>query len=324
MLHRRHLLIAAAAACAGRPAQAQIEGRLVHGSDGWLFPIWEDIRRLNEPGLHQALELIDQTVQGLRQAGIAVAVTIAPSRARIYADRLPPDFQPAAAVTARYGRALQRLRQGGALVPDFAGVLATLRQSQTEPVYFRADSHWTGIGAEACATDLANLITTHAELDRARVPGTRLGGWETRRQDNDLVPILPEAERSAYPPETFRAHRILTASATGHAALLDEPDADLVVVGNSYTVPFLNFTPMLSNRLNRPVSLAWQIGSVSPHRTLLDYLASAMFRGARPKLVVWHHLESGIEHPCDDTGWWGASAMPIEAYRQRLRQLLAA
>jgi alginate O-acetyltransferase complex protein AlgJ len=323
MIPRRLVLAAAAAAATIRPARAQLGQRLLVGRDGWLFPIWEDIRKLNEASTQQALETIDQTVQLLRQAGFVVAVTISPTRARIYPDKLPADFQSAQAVTARYARALALLRQGGALTPDFAQLLAGLRQTQTDPVYFRADSHWTAIGAEAAATELAHLITAQKILPPASQPGTRLGDWETRQQGNDLAQSLTEAERAAYPPEKFRAHRILTAKAASKAALLDEDGADIVVVGNSYTVPYLNFTPMLSSQLNRPVSLAWQIGTVSPHRTLLDYLASSMFRSARPKLIVWHHLEASTEHPCDDVGWWGASAMPMPDYLSHLRQSLA-
>jgi alginate O-acetyltransferase complex protein AlgJ len=76
--------------------------------------------------------------------------------------------------------------------------------------------------------------------------------------------------------------------------------------------------------LKRPVSLAWQIGTISPHRVLLDYLSSPMYRDARPKLLIWHHLEAGTEHPCDDAGWWGPSAMPISRYLAELQRLLAA
>jgi alginate O-acetyltransferase complex protein AlgJ len=320
---RRRALLAAAAAAAGpaATARAELRGSSAFGSQGWIFPTWEDIRRVDLQRTRQVCGFIVRAAQELRRHEIETVFTLAPTRTRIYADMLPPEFRPSPEAERRYAVALEELRRGSSVVPDLAALLTALRQSQPQPVFFRADSHWTSVAAEAAATETARLMRSALQLPPSAQPGLRLGAAEPRTQDNDLLGDVPLAEQHRWPAERYQGHRF---TAPGPGALIEAEGGDVAIVGNSYMQAPLGFPPMLSNQLDRPVVLFWQTARFGPYRTLLDYLASPAFARSRPRALVWHFNEGSMEKPCDDAGWWAQNAMPPLQFMAELRRLAAA
>ncbi|WP_160123433.1 alginate O-acetyltransferase AlgX-related protein [Rhodovarius lipocyclicus] len=306
-----------------RHARADIRGDIVFGRDGYLFAAWEDVRRLNPQRMRLVLQLVAQVAQIMRDAGIQMAVPLIPTKARILADMLPPDFQPAPDVQRRYEDSMQELRRAGAIVPDCAAVLARLRTSQPEAVFFKADSHWTATGAEAAAQDMARAIQAAVQLPPSRHPGVRLGNAITVTHSGDLVALLPEPERPRFPPERFRVRPAVAASR--RAGLLDEDGADIAVIGNSYMQPdYFGYPHVLSAALNRPVALAWKTARVGPYRVLLDYVTGSQFRAQRPKVLLWQLMEGSLEQMPDAGNWWEpASAIPTNQFLNDLRRAVA-
>lgn len=304
---RRLLALGGLGALAPRRAVAELRGRVVFGREGWLFGAWEDIRRVNLQNTRTAASFLGRVADEFRRSGIELLLTLSPARARTYADMLPPDFQPNPDARQRYAALLAALRRTGALVPDLAAALQAQRQAGPEPVFFRTDTHWTGLGAEAAAIETAKLIKEKVTLPAAARKGTPLGGWETRTYPGEFRSLMTPAEAAKVPAqESYRVHaaRFRYASAAGE--LVEEEANDVVIVGNSYMLPQFGFPQMLSNQLDRPVGLALKAQRVGPFRILLDYLGSSQFKAQpRPKLILWHFLEGSADQMPEAKDWWG-------------------
>ena len=300
------------------PPPGSQTGEVITGRDGWLFGAWEDVRRVDLRRTRDLCLYLNGAIGIIRDAGLKVALCITPTKARIYQEFLPADFQPNGDAIARYGVLMEVLARSQALMVDHAAQFATLRRTSRDPLYFKADIHWTPAGGAAAATDLAKLVKVRAGLPSARRPGTRLGEFISMRyESNDLAGMLPPAQRTRFPYEQFRVRRIV--GAPQGVGLIEEDGADSVVVGNSFMQTGFGFPPTFSNELARPVSLAVQVGRFGPYTTLLNYLKSDLFRNERPNLLVWHFLEGNMEVMPDHTGYWGSSAMPASRFIEELR-----
>lgn len=316
----------AAGAALPLPAAAEIRGKVVIGKDGWLFGNWEDIRHVDLQRLRPLGPLMTRVVQIFREKGIELIITVAPTRARIYQDMLPPDFQPNADAVKRYPAMLDLLRQTGALVPDFATALTQARATHTEPVFLKTDTHWTGVGSEAAAAELAQMITAKYHLPPSSKRGPRLGDYYTFANPGEIRRQMALDDQKNYPatePLKIRKSELRFASPQG--VLIEEDTTDIVIVGNSYMLPQYGFPDALANRLDRPVALAVKAQNIGPYRTMLDYLASSQFKGrAKPKLLIWHHLEGSIDQMPDQRSWWGEGTMATSAFLADLQRLVAA
>jgi alginate O-acetyltransferase complex protein AlgJ len=299
-----------------------VAGNVVVGKDGWLFPAWDEIRRVDLAKTRRVAQVITNAVQTMKLAGIEVAISLTPTKARVYPEFLPDGFRSSPEADRRYAVALEELRKFGTVVPDLATLFATLRRSQpAEKVYFKADIHWTPMGAEPAAAETAKAVKASLRLPPSPRPGTRLGPVVTMRYEkNDLAEQLPAAEQRNYAFESFRVRQVVRG---GQAALVEEDSADVTVVGNSFMQVGYGFPPMLSNQLERPVNLAVKIGRVGPYRTLLDYVSGQSFRTDRPKLIIWHFLEGNMEIMPDHVGTWAAGAISPQAFMAELSNRVA-
>lgn len=300
-----------------RPAPAAASGLAVIGKDGWLFPLWDATARLDPTALRNVTQLIHEACSVLKAAGIETAIALVPSKVRTYRQFLPDDTKVAPETDKRYPLALAELSRS-ALVPDLDAVFRAARTAQPgQPLYFKTDTHWMPVAAELAAAEVAKQIREKLHLPASRRPGTRLGAVVTLTQPSgDLARFIPLAERGAYGPETYQIRE--AAASTDPAALVEDDSADTVVVGNSFMQPKYGFQAVLSNRLERPVALAWKPNNVGSFATLLDYVKGQAFKRNRPKLLVWNHLEVDIQ-TLPNSSSWGQNAMSPEAFLSALR-----
>ena len=320
---RRGLLAAAPALLTPRPGHAFTEhnGSVV-GRNGWLYFVYDSPRQTYRARMAQSAALITEAAAMLRQAGIAPVLLYLPSKARLYPEHLPEDLGWLPEPEGRYAYGLEALRRGGTLVPDLLATLAGMKRDQPETLlYFRTDTHWTAPAAEAAATEAARQMRQTLALPPARRRGTALGPpTVVAYPKNDLALLLPAAERGRYPSETHRIRAPLPQPA--RTALLEEDSADIAVVGSSFMHPMYNFSNMLSNQLDRPVTLSWQPHHHGPYRILLDYLGSEGFRRHRPRALLWSFIEVDLESLSSSTNTWQQNAMPPQAFREALQRAL--
>jgi alginate O-acetyltransferase complex protein AlgJ len=327
VVSRRSLIVGgAAAAFAAQTAPAcatltAVNGTVV-GKNNWLFFAYDDPRKVDERKLHVVTGLIGQAVTAIRGAGIDVALAFVPSKARVYQEYLPSEFQFTAASSARYQNALTLLRESGALVPDLERRLKDLHQSNPDThLYFIADTHWAAAAAEPAAAFVGQEMLKAFKLPASKKPGLKLGKPETALYTvNDLSRNLDPALRNSYPPEKFLRSEVAKAG----GGLLDSDEHDVAVVGNSFMQPDFNFVPALSATLNRPVSLTWKVHTVGPYKMLLNYLQSAEFKRNRPKALVWNFHEIDMELPPSNTGAWPEDAMTSKDFVQGVQTALNA
>ena len=303
------------------PARAAIVDLVAIGRDGWLFPIWDEVRDFDVKRLALVAGVCGSVIEAFTKANIQVAFAVTPVKSRVYQALLPDDFKFGAEPEKRYGAALEALNRI-AFAPDLLAPLVAQRDAnKAAPVFFKADTHWTGNGSQTTATELARQIQEHYQAPASAQAGTKLAPPSVQTwARNDLADLLPAAMSVKYSPEDYRIQQ--AAAAAGGAALLEDDAADVAVVGNSFMQPKLGFAPMLSNKMNRPVGLFWKVHQFGPYQTLLGYLASESFRRKRPALIVWNLHETDMTVMPDRRDVWGQNAMPAQAFLGKLRQTL--
>ncbi len=321
----RRTLLAGLAAAASAPASsraAEVNGVVV-GRDGWLFAGWEGIRRSDPAMIGRVADTLNAAIAMLRQAGIQVAVSLTPGKARIYRDFLPDDFKWSPDSERRYDLIVKALRHGGAVVPDQAAMFAALRRQHPDVAYwFKADTHWTAAGAEQAASAMAAELRTAVHLPTSARPGLQLAPpVDAVQERNDLASLLPTPQQAGYPFQHYMVRRPVTA---GGAGLLEDDTADVLVIGNSYMQPAYGYANVLSEQLGRPDTLYWKVHQQSLYFTMLAYLKSDGFKQQRPKLIVWNMAEDDFEVNSNNPGAWGQTAMPASAFLADMKQALPA
>ncbi len=307
-----------------RPRAATVIKGTVIGKDGWLYLVWDDPRKADAQRMRDVAKVITAAIGMLRAAKVDVVVALTPAKARVYPEFLPDDFGFSPEAVKRYASGLAALRQSGALAPDLAEFFAALRKSQpNSEIFFKGDTHWTAFAAESAAAEIGKRIGETFHLPPSVQPGAKLGPAVTQvHYASDLSMNLPQPQRGEHPDEAFAAH--LPLAAQGRSALVEDDNADVVVIGNSYMQPKYNFAPALSSQLNRPVGLLWKIHTVGPYRTLLNYLGGDDFKRQRPKVIVWDFHEIDMELPIDSTSAWPQDAMADDAFLGQVRSAVKA
>ena len=327
ILSRRAALGGATALLAGslapRRSQAKIVDFVVVGKDDWLFAIYDEVRHTDLPRIKTVTQVINDAVGTMKQAGIETVIALTPAKSRIYRDYLPADFQFNGDSDKRYATSLDLLRAPGTLVPDLAAAMVDQRKTHPDvPMFLKADTHWTGPGAEPAAAEVAKQIKAKLRLPPSAKPGTQLGALvATRQAQNDLADGLPDDVGAKYGPQTYMLHQPIQA---GAGSLTADDASDVMLVGNSFMQPKYGFAPMLSNQLERPVSLTWKVHQSSPYKTLLTALGTEEARRHKPKLVVWNFEETDMAALSDEAGVWGQNVMPAKAFLAALRSAVTA
>ena len=305
----------ALALAAGRPAHADIEGLVVVGGDGWLYPVWDEVRRFDMARFTTATKVINEAVAILKKGGIETVISLTPVKSRIYREFLPKDFQWIPATEKRYQLALDTLRAPGTLVPDLATTLLNARKaSPTDQFFFKTDTHWNPLGAEMCAIQVSKEMLAKFKLPASSKPGTQLGDYMDMIQSkNDLFDQLPAAEKPKYGRERYKIRKEGTGNGDA-ASLLEDDSADVELVGNSYTQPKYGYSQSLSKGLNRPVGLTWRVHQFGSYAILLEYFKTAAFKANKPKVIIWDFEEIDMEGPPDIKDFYGEHAMSSDAF----------
>ncbi|WP_027285289.1 alginate O-acetyltransferase AlgX-related protein [Rubritepida flocculans] len=311
-------LAAAPGAGAAQPASPSLT---VIGREGWLFPLWDRLDRLDMGALRQVLQMQAEAIGILKRGGIETVILLLPSKGRVYRRFLPEGMRVSAEVDRRYGTVAAELGRAGALVPDLDTAFREAASSDPHwPLFFRTDTHWTPVGAELAAVRTARDMLSRLRLPPSPRPGTALGEFRMMRlAAGDLLPFLPPAQRANYGPEESPIRELAQGAGGG---LLEDDVADVQVVGTSNVQPRFGFQPVLSNQIMRPVGLAWRPNNIGPYAALVEYLRGSEFRLRRPRVIVWNHIEGDMMGLPNNQSWQRAAMTP-RAFLEELRRAVA-
>ena len=320
MLTRRAGLAAAVAMpWMGGAAHAQSSGLVEIGTNGWLFPVWDRVSRVDMAALRGALQTVTEAIGLLRRGRIQVVLCLIPSRKRLMRQFLPAGAQVSPEAAQRYSLTVAEGTRAGALVPDLDALFrAQIQRDPAHPLFFKTDTHWTPMAAELAAVEMARQMRAQLQLPPSPRPGTRLGDLRPfQLAAGDLPQHVPPAQRGAYGAEQSLIRQILPPE--GPAALVEDDSYDTVVVGTSNVQPRFGFQPVLSNQLVRPVGLFWRPNNVGAYFALLEYLRSDAFRQQRPRALVWNLLEQDMVNATSNSAW-GTAAMPPAEFLNQVRR----
>ncbi|MHC8367204.1 alginate O-acetyltransferase AlgX-related protein [Pseudomonas sp. ZT5P21] len=296
----------------------QAASAVITGDDGWLFPAWESLSKVDNPGTARNIALVKQLQQQLERKHIGLIVLVVPMKAPFYAQRLPAAQPLSPAVIQRYEQVQNDLTRAGLTTLNIKPILQRTEQGK-QTAFYRADYHWTAWSAENTADATAKLITERYRLQGDPGGGAALGQWFDRRAFGDLASnFLPAVKRKAIGRDIYTVR---------HQAekdlLIDDAPAPVQVIGNSFVQPYLGFTQKLSNALDRPVALTWNPGDVGPWATLLQYLESADFAQHRAQVIVWQFNEGQFHLGPDAAGNWNAKGVTsLSQWHLRINKVL--
>ncbi len=297
-------------------AAAQQASLVEIGTSGWLFPLWDRLNRVDLASVRSALQMVVETIGILRAGRIQVAILVIPSRKRMMRQYLPAGSQVAPEAAQRFTLTVTETARAGAVVPDLDALFrAQMQRDPAHPLFFKTDTHWTPMGAEVAAVELARMMRAQMQLPPSPRGGTRLGDLRPMQlAAGDLTQHVPPAQRAAYGPEQSLIRQILPPE--GAAALIEDDSFDTVVVGTSNVQPRFGFQPVLSNQLVRPVGLFWKPNNLGTYFTLLEYLRSDSFKQQRPRALVWNLLEQDMVNTSSNPSWGTGAIAPAEFLNQ--------
>ena len=291
---------------------------VITGKDGWLFPAWESLNKVDNAGTARSIGLIKDVQQQLAREKIALVVLVVPMKAPFYAQRLPADQPLSPAVVQRYDRLQSELGKASLTTLNIKPILQQTEQGK-QTAFYRADYHWTAWSAENTADATAKLITGRYRLQGEPGGGAVLGEWFDKRAFGDLASnFLPAIKRKAIGRDIYTVRHQVEKD-----LLIDDAPAPVQVIGNSFVQPYLGFTQKLSNALDRPVTLTWNPGDVGPWATLLQYLESPDFAQHKPQVIVWQFNEGQFHLGPDAAANWNAKGVTsLNQWHLRIKKAL--
>ncbi|MDR0634809.1 MAG: hypothetical protein LBF91_07515 [Azoarcus sp.] len=263
---------------------------LVEGEGDWLFRSRLDLRTdfgTSAHGYRRLRKLRDAFVR----RGVEVVLVYLPTRALVHRDKLAPavragfDFDFDLALM-NYKALLARFARIGFHVPDLS-LLADEHEEQ--PFYFRADTHWTPYGARRTARVVADAVR--------RLPA--FAGIARRefvsRMHGRMVLGSPGVLRDAAEQlcGDSRAREYTDRFVSRPKEIRDGGDLSgsggtpqIVLVGTGHSGPAYNFAGFLQEYLGADIlNAAMPDGGLDG--AMVEYLGSAEFRDAPPKILIW-------------------------------------
>jgi alginate O-acetyltransferase complex protein AlgJ len=218
------------------------------GKDGWLFltaelrhlgvgRFWGDAaaaasRATRKDAADPLPAILDFQTQ-LKRAGVELVLMPVPAKAAIYPDKVldaPAPKQGDRDVTGADDEFLKLCAGHGVTVLDLAPAFQAARTNETDSLYCRTDSHWSGRGCEVAAQLLAQEIRS-----RPWFAGISARKFKSERRDQKISGDLAEIVGNNVPAETLRLRFVTDESG---APPSDWRESPVLLLGDSHTLVF--------------------------------------------------------------------------------------
>lgn len=264
------------------------------GCSGWLF-LTEEVAAHPEAeqSLQRRANMVLRVGRLLAQRGITLHVAVVPDKSRIESSHLC-GFKRPARMEPRYRAFSETLAQGGLVT---ARLDAALLATQGER-YFRSDSHWNELGAQAAA----HAVSTHLMRTRyAPFTPTASTTWThgpLTERVGDLIKLagLAAAPKACRPQGDLVSESSAVVATAALDDLLGETAApEVVVVGSSFSRT-ANFVESLSATLSTQVAnVAKEGGGFAG--AAMAYFGNDAFTQSPPRVVIWEFPERVLPMP---------------------------
>jgi len=162
----RNTLIRAAAITSLRSFNADIDGRVLFGKEGWLyyrpdgdpnFLAFRGLNPLSESQLDAWQQLLERRNAWLKARGIAFLVVIPPDKQTIYPEFLP-DSASILVRRSHLDQIIDRLQRIHSPVFMLDLRPALLAAKSSARLYYKTDTHWNGLGAYIAYRAIINSL----------------------------------------------------------------------------------------------------------------------------------------------------------------------
>ncbi|WP_175652118.1 alginate O-acetyltransferase [Pseudomonas sp. Marseille-P9899] len=301
------------------------EGRpgVVLGRDQWLFSDEEFKPAANtEQARTENLALLRGVRDTLREHGVELVLAIVPAKARVYPEYIGKQA-PASVHNDLYNAFHAQARQANIFAPDLFGPLQAAKARGQ--VFLRTDSHWTPMGAEVAAQQLAEAVARQTLLNGEPQTFVTEDQQQTPYKGDltNFLPLDPLFSNLLPKPDQLQK-RSTRATEEGHGddgALFADKQIPVALVGTSYSAnPNWNFLGALQQALRSDVANYAEDGH-GPILPMLKYLQSEEFKNSPPQVVVWEFPERYLPIKNDLSGFdphWIAQLKKTRTSHQEL------
>jgi alginate O-acetyltransferase complex protein AlgJ len=267
---------------------------VIIGGDGWLFTDEEfSCPRHAAQNLNDNLAFMERVKKTLEEKNVHLAVVLIPAKARVLSNHLGANVLPLCREPL-YKAARTALAGKDIVVTDLLPAMQSSPALQS--LYFKADTHWTPVGAHLAAQVAAAVVQeAFKELDLPADRFTSQAGVVKAHQ-GDLANYIPGV---AIPADHFTSHvsGVFLASMGDAQNLFSDMVPPVMLVGTSYSAnPDWNFEGFLKEALGADVlNLADQ--GQGPFVVMDKFLQKEMRQNILPRLVVWEVPERYLLMP---------------------------
>ena len=270
------------------------EGRpgVLVGSGGWLYTT-EEFQTAPSDAAQIAAKLteISRVKSTLAAQGTQLMALLVPAKSRVYPEHLGRYTWPAVKRNV-YEVFRQHLENSGVVAPDLLTAL-TAAKTQGE-VFLHTDTHWTPLGAAVAARAVKAGLPRFARAPELPAATFILNTAAPASYSGDLLNYvaLGRWQASIGPaPDQLRTPSARRTDSGGGGLLGDDllggGTPAVTLVGTSYSANARwGLESQIKTTLGTDVINAAQEGK-GPMVPMREYLKSATYRNAPPKLVIW-------------------------------------
>jgi hypothetical protein len=229
--------------------------QVLRGRDGWLFTRVELEPSCRYP-VATVTGALDRAAAAFAAAGRTFRFVTVPDKHTIYPDELGPNpFPPPCTELQRGTFRAAFARLGPVAVDGWSGLLAARAADPARPLYYRADTHWTQLGALAVIKPLVQSLdpalwrdadvivegTTNRSVDLAIQVGVR------RIETIPRIVIRPGTVTKTdvvVPVEVHNARTVFTTVASGRPTL---PGRTLIIYDSFFGIDVQLVSPFFAN-----------------------------------------------------------------------------
>ncbi|GAA0505374.1 alginate O-acetyltransferase AlgX-related protein [Deinococcus depolymerans] len=256
-----------------------------------MFYSWD----LNPMPSTQTLTYFDPLKKALKSKGVELIIISLPQRSYLTPDMIPKEialkYNFNAGTIASYDKYIAEINNLGIYSPNIVNLSKS--SGISNQFFFLRDHHWTSIGADLVANNVANYIKSKNVLLRQENYSDKLKSLEISNYGS-LEATYNEFCEPKLLPEKYLSYTIDAVE-----ELISEDGPQVVIAGTSNNYRTLasdtveqSFSALLSNKLKTNV-LNVSISGGGASAALDSYLRSKSFQESPPKFIIWEYTPNG-------------------------------